>query len=133
MLVLQKAADTAPTNEDDTVLGVGNVYKKPEGRTPGTLDARWGDDPQVSPDGSTANYGTAVREEAHDDRNEMIERLFDSPKGSAQTEQQEMRQLLLNADEGHPHSPMLQRGHEGKIARADMTLTDLVMRTVGHR
>jgi hypothetical protein len=79
------------------------------------------------------NYSTAVREGAHDERNEMIERLFDSPKGSASTEQEEMRQLLLNADEGHPHSPMLQRGHEGKIARADMTLTDLVMRTVGRR
>jgi len=116
-------------NEDQSNKGRGDVYPPPEGRKPGTLDAKWGDKPPVSKNDDAAVHGTAVEREAHNGRGEMIDRLFDSPKTTAPAEQKEMSEFFANAREGHPHSPMLQRGRE-KTA-ADETLTDKVMKTIG--
>jgi hypothetical protein len=110
-------------NEDESNKGRADVYPQPEGRKPGTLDAKWGDAPPPP-----VTHGTAVEREAKNGRGEMIDRLFDSPKSSAPAEQKEMRELFTNADEGHPHSPMLQHGR-AKTA-ADETLIDKVMRVV---
>lgn len=116
-------------NENQTNKGLGNVFPPPEGRKPGTLDAQWGDTPPKTEHGDQAVYGTAAEREAKNGRNDMIDRLFDSPKSNAGSEQSEMRELFENADKGNPHSPMLQRGRVK--AAADETLTDKVRRIVG--
>jgi hypothetical protein len=121
-------------NEDHTNRGVANVYDPPAGRKPGTLDARWGDHPPEGHNGYPDVYGKAALEAAKDGRTDMIERLFDSPKTMAQVEQSLMAEHFVNAKDGTPHSPMLQRNHLPlKEASADQTLTDQVMRVVGHR
>ena len=127
-----KQADAPDTNLDDTQKGVNNVYETPPGRKPGTLDALWGDQPP-NPD----TYGTAVMRSAQDTRADMIERLFDSPSTSASAEQAMMSALFENARDGRPHSPLLQRGRSStkdhSEAKEAETLTDSVMRVVGHR
>ena len=123
--MLNKAADQMHNNEDEAMQRPVQVHHDPAGRKPGTLDALWGDEP---PD--PEQHSDAVRREAKDDRNEQLERLFTSPASSARSEQAEMNQLLEHAGEGHPHSPLLQRG---KQASADDTLTDQVVRVVGRR
>lgn len=115
-------------NENQTNKGLGDVHTAPKDRKPGTLDARWGDHPPISKTDDQAVFGTAVEREAKDGRNEMIERLFDSPKSSAPAEQAEMASLFANAADAHPHSPLLQRGRV-KTA-ADETLTDKVRRVI---
>lgn len=125
-----KAADAPKNNEDETLKGVGNVYEKPADRKPGTLDALWGDHPTPEPD----VYSTAVVREARNDRGGLIDRIFDSQRTSAPAEQALMASLLTHAREGHPHSPILQRGRppEEKTA-SDHTLTDQVMDVIGFR
>lgn len=135
---MTKTADKAENNEDSRAIkGVNNVYETPKGRAPGTLDAKWGDEPPLDSDNYPVNYSEAVKREAHDGRAGMIERLFDSPKTTAPVEQAMLRQLFNpeTVSEGHPpHSPMLQRGRvkEASVA-GEESLTDQVMRVVGHR
>jgi|HubBroStandDraft_3_1064219.scaffolds.fasta_scaffold250740_2 hypothetical protein len=128
--MLAKAADAPKTNEDETNKGIGNVRTQPADRKPGTLDAKWGDHPTHEPD----VYGEGVVREARDTRGGLIERIFDSQRTSAPAEQALMSRLLTHAREGHPHSPLLQRGRppEEKTA-SDETLTDQVSRVVGFR
>lgn len=119
------------TNEDSPMKAKVEVYKDPEGRAPGTLDARWGAKPP-----SPVTYGSSTEAAAREGRTEMIERLFDTPKTYAQPEQALMSRLLEHASQGAPHSPMLQRGHKIKEASVnvrDETLTDQVMRVAGRR
>ena len=125
--LMGKVADAPKNNEDDTNKGIENVYGPPHGRSPGTLDARWGDTPPPP-----ETYGTGTKREARDGRNEMLERLFDSPRTSADVEQKLLRQNLTHFNEAHSHSPLLQRGRV-KEASGEETLTDSVMRVVGHR
>ncbi len=130
--MMGKVADAPKTNEDDTNKSVGNVYEPPPGRAPETIDAQWGDKPKEGPDGYPVNYGTGTRREARNGRNEMLERLFDQLGPSATAQQAEMKQLFENAGEGHPHSPVLQRGHTDKLAQAeDESLLDKVVRVCG--
>jgi hypothetical protein len=126
--MVTKAADAAKTNELDTNKGVNDVRKNPEDRSPGTLDAKWGDHPTPSPD----VYSTAVVREAHDGRASLIDRIFDSQKTTAPAEQSLMRQNFVNMAQGNPHSPILQRGKEPEKVASDETLTDQVTRVVGH-
>lgn len=130
--MLGKAADAPKNNEDETNKGISNVHRPPEGRAPGTLDAKWGDHPPKGHDGYPDIYSSAVLREGADTRGGMLERLFDAPKTDAKTEQALMGQHFNNARQGAPHSPMLQRGRI-KAASAEETLTDAVMRVVGHR
>lgn len=128
-LMAKSAADNGklPNNEDETNKGTNGVRKDPEGRAPGTLDAPWGAKPPPP-----ETYGTATRREAQDGRGDLLDRILDSGKTTAPAEQSLMRQYFEHAAEGNPHSPVLQRGH--KTASADSeTLTDSVMRVVGHR
>jgi hypothetical protein len=121
-------------NEETTQKGVGNVYDPPADRRPGTLDAKWGDKPPEGHNGYPDVYGKAALEAAKDGRGDMLERLFDSPRTMAEVEQSLMAQHFDHAREGTPHSPMLQRNRLPlKEASADQTLTDQVMRVVGHR
>lgn len=124
-------------NEDQTQKGIANVYPPPEGRKPGTLDARWGDKPAEGHNGYPDVYGKAALEAAKDGRGDVIDRLFDSPRTMAQVEQQLMGQHFEHAREGTPHSPMLQRNHlplkEASVNESDLTLTDKVMRAAGRR
>jgi hypothetical protein len=133
----QKQADAAETNLDDTNVSVNNVYEQPEGRKPGTLNARWGDAPPEGANGYPDIYSKGVMRAAKDTRADMIERLFDSPGTSASPAQALMSELFENARDGHPHSPLLQRGRlpvaEHSEKDASETLTDAVMRVVGHR
>jgi hypothetical protein len=132
--MLGKAADAPKTNEDETNKGIGNVREKPADRKPGTLDAKWGDHPPEGNNGYPDAYSTGVVREARDTRGGVIERIFDSQRTSAPAEQSLMARLLAHAREGHPHSPLLQRGRppEEKTA-SDETLTDAVNRVVGFR
>lgn len=130
---LGKVAEAPKNNEDETQKGVQNVYGPPAGREPGTLDAKWGDKPKDGPDGYPVNHSTGVRREARDGREGLLERLFDSLKATAPAEQAQMKAHYDHAGEGHPHSPVLQRGHSEKVARAEETLTDTVRRVVGRR
>jgi hypothetical protein len=129
-----KVADAPKTNEDETNKGIGNVRTQPADRKPGTLDAKWGDHPPEGNDGFPDVYGEAAVREARDTRGGLIERIFDSQRTSAPAEQALMGKLLMHAREGHPHSPLLQRGRppEEKTAN-DETLTDRVNRVVGFR
>jgi hypothetical protein len=124
-------------NEETPQKGVNNVYEKPDGRRPGTLDARWGDPPAEGHNGYPDVYGKAALEAAKDGRGDMIERLFDSPRTMAQVEQSLMAQNFVHARDGMPHSPMLQRNHlplkEASVNESDLTLTDKVMRLAGRR
>jgi hypothetical protein len=125
---------TTPTNEDQTVKGIIDVRKDPADRAPGTLDAKWGDEPPKGQNGYPDVYSTAVMHESHDGRASLIDRLFDSPRSTAPAEQAEMRQLFANADKGEPHSPMLQHGkHKHAHMHLDETLADQVVRVVGIR
>lgn len=122
-------------NENETNRGVGNVYDPPADRKPRTLDSRWGDHPPEGHNGYPDVYGKAALEAAKDGRTDMIERLFDSPRTMAQVEQSLMAEHFVNAKDGTPHSPMLQRNHlplkEASVN--DETLTDQVMRVAGRR
>lgn len=122
-------------NEDQTNRGVNNVYEPPADRKPGTLDAKWGDKPPEGHNGYPDVYGKAALEAAKDGRGDMIERLFDSPRTMAQVEQSLMSEHFVNAKDGTPHSPMLQRNRlplkEASVN--DETLTDQVMRVAGRR
>ena len=132
----EKIAEATQTNEDDTQLGVNNVYEPPPGRHPGTLSAKWGDQPPAGASGDPDIYGKAVLRGAQDTRSDMIERLFDSPGTSASAEQAAMAALFENAKDGRPHSPMLQRGRlptEEHTEKNAETLTDSVLRVIGHR
>ena len=128
-LIDSKTAEKLDTNEDKPTLSQNNVYKDPPGRSPGTLDARWGDKP-----GPAIVHGTAAVDAAEDGRGGMIDRLFDSPKTTAPAEQELVR-TIFNAEtvnEGHPpHSPMLRRG-KVKIAE-DESLAEQVQRVTGLR
>ena len=139
-LIKRAANGAVENNEGDTNKGVADVYPTPPGRSPGTLDARWGDKPAEGHDGYTDVYSTSVRREAEDGRGALLDRLFDSPKSTAPAEQALMHQHFENAGAGDPHSPMLQHGHSplrGKTAHAvyfdDETLTDQVLRVAGRR
>jgi len=116
-------------NEDQTNKGLANVYDPPPGRKPGTLDAKWGDTPPKSKTDDQAVFGKGVEDEAKNVRNEMIERLFDSPSSSAAAEQKLMGENFTGSAEGHPHSPLLQR--ERAKTAADETLTDKILKTIG--
>ena len=122
--LLAKRAEAAETNETKTNKGTNAVYPTPPGRYPGTLDAKWGDRPPPP-----VSNGTAVVEEAKNVRNDMVDRLFDSPATSAPAQQAEMAQLFVNAREGNPHSPLLQRGR--MVKQGEATLMDRVARIVG--
>lgn len=132
-----KQADATETNLDDTQKGVNNVYEPPPGRKPGTLNAKWGDSPPEGANGYPDIYGTAVMRAAKDSRADMVERIFDSPPTSAPAEQALMSALFENARDGHPHTPLLQRGRlpvaEHSEAKEAETLTDSVLRIVGFR
>ena len=129
---LAKKADAAKTNENDTQKGVADVREPPPDRAPGTLDAHWGDKPAVGPRGDPSVYGTSVEREAKDTRMGVLDRIFDSPRTSASAEKSVMDAYFEHANEGQPHSPLLQRGH--KTASADEpTLTDKVNRVIGFR
>jgi hypothetical protein len=132
---MSKGADAPKTNEDETQKGVADVRTPPGDRSPGTLDARWGDKPAEGHNGYPDVYGQAALQEARDGRGSLLERIFDSPKTTAPAEQALMRQNFVNAGEGTPHSPLLQRGHlPAKTAAADRpSLTDRVMRLFGRR
>lgn len=124
-----KTAEQAETNEGQMTRGVNNVYKQPVGRSPGTLDAQWGDKP-----GPAIVHGKAVIEAAEDGRGEMIDRLLDSPKTTAPVEQALIRDLFTaeTVNEAHPpHSPMLRRG-KVKVAE-DESLAEQVQRVTGLR
>lgn len=131
--MLGKVADAPSTNEDETNLGTNNIRKTPAGRAPDTLDARWGDTPSEGRNGYPDVYGSAVFRESHDGRGDLLDRIFDSLASSSAAEQGLMRQHFAHADEGEPHSPILQHGRLSKVAEADETLTDQVMRIVGWR
>lgn len=132
-----KQADAAETNLDGTNVSVNNVYEQPPGRHPGTLRAKWGDTPPEGANGYPDIYSTGVMRAAQDTRADMIERIFDSPATSAPAEQAMMSELFVNARDGHPHSPLLQRGRlpikEHSEVDGGRTLTDEVMRVIGRR
>ncbi len=132
---MSKGADAPKTNEDETQKGVADVRKSPADRSPGTLNAQWGDKPAEGHNGYPDVYGQAALQEARDGRAGLIERIFDSPKTTAPAEQALMRQNFANASEGTPHNPLLQRGHlPAKTASADRpSLTDKVLRVIGFR
>jgi hypothetical protein len=132
--LLGKVADAAETNEDSTQLSVNNLWPSHAGRRPGTLDAKWGDPSPSGVNDYPDVYSSAVMREAKDGRANLLERLFDSPRTSSPAEQALMSEHFENAREGAPHSPMLQRGRLPlKVAHADETLTDQVMRVIGFR
>lgn len=123
------AAGGLETNEDETTKGKANVYPPPPGREPGTLSARWGDAA-----GHTVVNSTAAVEAAREGREGMVERLFNSPSTSGPAEQELIRTLFNRdtvEDAVKPHSAMLRHGRT-KTA-SDETLTDRVLRVVGHR
>jgi hypothetical protein len=122
-------------NEAQSTVGMADVFKPPTDRAPGTLDAHWGDHPAEGHNGYPDVYGTAAMQAAKDGREEMLERLFDSPKTTAPAEQAFMSQHFVNASKGDPHAPMLQRGRlPAKTASVDdETLTDAVVRIAGRR
>jgi hypothetical protein len=130
---MKKQADKPENNEGGTNKGVADVYAAPAGRAPGTLDAPWGERPAEGRNGYPDVYSTGVMREARDGRGDMLERLFDSPKADAASEQRLMGGLLEHAREGAPHSPMLQRGrlHDKTASIDEPTLTDQVMRACG--
>lgn len=65
-----------PDNVNMGVTGVMNVYENPEGREPGTLNAKWGDKPIERPLNHVGDYGEGVMEMAHDTRHGVLDRVF---------------------------------------------------------
>jgi hypothetical protein len=129
--MLGKAADAPKTNENETQKGITHVRMPPEGRAPGTLNAKWGDTPREGKDGYPDVYSEAVHREAQDGRGDLLDRILDAGKTTAPAEQALMRQVFEHAGEGNPHSPLLQRNKTASVD--EPTLTDQVMRVVGHR
>lgn len=124
---LSKSAEAPADNEDGINRGVNSVWPVPDDRKPGTIDAKWGDRPPAN----MVNNGTSVVEAAKDGREDMIERLFDSPKTTAPAEQAAMSALFGGMASAESHSPLLTRGKEKKAS--DETLTDKVVRIAGRR
>jgi hypothetical protein len=124
--LMGKVADAPKNNENDTLIGTGNVQPPPAGRKPGTVDAKWGDPPPPP-----ETYGSSVKREAQNDRGDLLDRILDSPRTSAPAEQSLMQQYFATRD-GHPHAPLLQRGRE-RAGDDDGTLTDQVRRVVGSK
>jgi hypothetical protein len=118
---LKLAAGETENNENEPTRGKANVYENPEGH-------------QTNTTGGNVGHSVAVVNAARDGREDMVERLFDSPKTTGPTEQALLHSLFNKETVDNavtPHAAMLRRGRT-KTA-SDETLTDRVLRVVGHR
>jgi hypothetical protein len=119
------AAGSTETNEDEMTRGKANVYPDPPGSKQNTA-------------GGNVGYSEAAVEAAKQTREEMVERLFDSPKTTAASEQALVNSLFSEEairERSLPHSIMQRRGRDTstvKQAEAE-TLTDKVRRVTGLR
>lgn len=131
---VDKAAETIENNENESVRAQNNVRKDPPGRAPGTLDAKWGDEPAKDRDGDQVAYSSAVKREAHDGREGVVDRLFDSVASSAKADQDAIGDYFnakTVSEARTPHSLLLRHGKD-KTAAAE-SLTDQVVRICGRR
>lgn len=109
---MKVAATELASNEDQTTVGVGNVYENPH----------------RSHSPSEAKNSEGVWEEYLESRPHMIGRLFDSAKDARQTDQSTI-DALFGTKDYESHSPLLQRE---KLAHTteDQTLKELVRGTL---
>lgn len=120
-------------NENQTTVGMTNVYPTPAGREPGTISAKWGDQPP--PKGEYPDhYGTGALREAREDRHGVLERVFDGMNQASAAAKAEVAQHFDTKDY-QSHSPLL---HKQKTAArldehapAEESLSDKVRRVIG--
>jgi hypothetical protein len=117
-----KSAEVLETNNDQSTVGVNNVYPKGDEREPGQLGAKWGDKPA-----DQTAFSDAAKREAANDRPKMIERLFDSLKTTASADKALVAENFDHTDY-ESHNLTLQKSAE---LHGGETLTELVRRTCG--
>lgn len=124
-------------NEDDTNNGVMNVYPQPPGRSPGTIDAKWGDKPAPRPLGHDGNYGKGAFDEAMDVRHGVLGRVLDGMPQAKEHTRRTMAQLLEHAASGEHESHSAALSQEKTSAAQhlpdDPSLTDQVVAVCGRR
>jgi hypothetical protein len=125
-----------PDNEDATDKGVMDVYEQPEGRSPGTIDAHWGDKPAPRPLGWEGNYGKSTMDAAHDVRHGVLSRILSGMPQAKEQARAEMKALLDHAAEGEheSHSAALTQEKTSSVhAPIEESLTDRVLSVCGRR
>jgi hypothetical protein len=121
-------------NADMGTKGRMNVYKDPPDRAPGTLDARWGDDPIPT---TTLNYrgtyGTGTEREARDDRQGVLERIFSGMGPARDVARREIAQIFTGPYESR--STLLDKEKTAAAVHVpeEHTLTERVRSLTGER
>jgi len=132
----RKTAETLENNEDRSTVGVNNVYPNPPERAAGTIDAPWGEhDVPKGGKNDAQHYGTGVEVECQQDREKLLERVFD---GVPQASAADKALIAANFDHGQPgahesHSPLLTRKTAAHHAPSAPTLVEQVRAVVGRR
>jgi hypothetical protein len=109
-----KTADKMPNDENHLEPGEQKVQKDPP-RFPGTLAAKWGDNPPPDRDGYPDHYGTGALSEGKKDRAEMLEEMFDEFGNASTADKALIAQNFSSTDRRPPHSPLLQKGAEAEL------------------
>lgn len=132
---MREAAGRLDDNEDQPTTGMMNVHVNPEGRKPGTLDAKWGDNPPARDNGYPDHYGEGVMREAKDDRHGVLKRVFDGIEQASNVAEAEVAQNFAHGASGNyeAHSPLLNRQKTAEHVPDEGSLTDKVLRTIGRR
>ena len=127
---MKKSAEEMPTNEGHMAPGRAKVRPDPAGREPGTISARWGDQPKLDRDGYPTPQGTGVEEEANEGRAGVLENLFDEMGHAAAADKALIGQHFATPTGEHrtPHSPLLQKS---AFARHEPTLRERVRGILG--
>lgn len=126
-----------PDNQDMDDTGLMNVYPAPEGRSPGTIDAKWGDKPAPRPLGYVGNYGKGAFDTAKDVRHGVLSRVFSGMEQAKDNTRKTMSELLEHAASGEHESHSAAMTQEKTSAARhlpeDESLTDRVMAVCGRR
>jgi len=125
-----KFAESMKDNENDTLVGTMNVYPNPEGRDAGTIDAPWGEDP-----GNPRPHGTGVETESKEDREKLIDRVFNGTAQYSAADKALIAQHFNHGKDGQheSHSPLLTRKTAAKHVPSAPTLTEQVRTVMGRR
>lgn len=127
-----KLAEQVGNDENTSVKGKQEVHPDPADRKPGTIDAKWGDKPQLDSDGYPNEHGSGITEENNKDRRGVLNALFED-MGAASTADQAFVNQHFSTPAGErrpPHSPLLQK--EGEAVQKEVpTLREQVRSTLG--
>ena len=131
-----KVAETLSNNEDQSTVGMTNLYPNPEDRPSHDIDAPWGESP--NPKGApndAVHYGTGVKLEFHQDRESLLDRIFDVMPQASNADKALIAQSFERGKPGQheAHSPLLTRKTAAQHVPDAPTLAERVRAVAGRR